>query len=169
MAEPRTRLAGLQSIVTTLPFADYKASAGFTPVYTHTWAVASKDKLSSESHLSEYSMCLKLGCPKWGFWACYPYWIHFLLSGTINGLYATAFVCKRPVELTTPHCSRRRCLGLKICRWSEFFFCFSLRWTSHPDQLQLQAQCQVRLGPNSKKTFLTVKFYSTQELTNQIS
>ena len=30
---------------------------------THTWAVANKDKLSTERQLSEYSMCLLLGCP----------------------------------------------------------------------------------------------------------
>ena len=53
MGALRTSLAGLQSTETTLPYADYKTEVldSLLSVPAHKW------------HLSEYSMCLQLGCP----------------------------------------------------------------------------------------------------------
>ena len=59
----RASLAGLQSTMPALPFADNKTKVliSLLSIPTLPWAVANKDKLSNERQLSEISMCLQLG------------------------------------------------------------------------------------------------------------
>ena len=65
VAAPRTSMAGLQYTVTALPNTNVKKEMldSLLSKPSLTWAVASKDKLSNEIQLSDYSMSLLLGCP----------------------------------------------------------------------------------------------------------
>ena len=53
VAAPITSLAGLQYIVIALPYANYNAEVldSLLSLPTHMWAMANKDKLSTERHV----------------------------------------------------------------------------------------------------------------------